>query len=70
MYDTIIAVRKKELESSPNDQRLELALAAAYLKAGKRDDAVSVIQRVMSRDPSFKTQGAYYIDEIRAGRNP
>ena len=70
MYDRVISILKGQIAKSPDDQQLRLSLAGEYLRAGQRENAVSEIEFIISKNPSFKDQGQYYINEIRAGRNP
>ncbi len=70
LYGKIIQIRKKQLEENPADSQVRLSLAATYLKMGNRTQAIAELEEIIRRDPSFKTQGEYFINEIRAGRNP
>ena len=63
-------VRELITENAPNDQQARLGLAAAYLEVGRRADAIAQIQLIIDQNPDFAKQGQYYIDEIKAGRNP
>ncbi len=47
-----------------------ITLTAAYLQAGDRADAIATLEEIIKLQPSFKDQGTYYINEIKAGRNP
>jgi hypothetical protein len=47
-----------------------MALAAAYLKAGRREEAVAVLQQTAICNPSFRDQANHSVAEIRAGRSP
>jgi tetratricopeptide (TPR) repeat protein len=69
-FDEIIQIAKERVESNPVNMQYRITLAAAYLQAGQRESAVSVIQEMIKIDPAFKEKGDYYISEIRAGRNP
>ena len=68
--DTVLAIWQLRLEKNPNDSQIHLGLAATFLKLNQRESAILEIQKVMGLDPNFKDQGEYYINEIRAGRNP
>lgn len=69
-YDELIAVVEKRIELDPTNLQNRITLAASYLEAGRREDAIIAIQKIIALDPSFKERGEYYIAEIRAGRNP
>ncbi len=66
----IIEIAKTRIALDPGNSQHKLTLAAAYLQAGRRAEAVSAIQELIKLEPSFKEQGEYYIKEIQAGRNP
>jgi tetratricopeptide (TPR) repeat protein len=70
MYGKVIAVREKQLESDPGNGQIELSLADAYLRVGRRNDAIVLLKKIIEQNPSFKEQGDYFIKEIEAGRNP
>lgn len=69
-YDKVIEIVKTRIQRDPNKIEYRLTLAAAFLQAGNRNEAVRVIEEVIKLDPSFKERGEYYINEIKAGRNP
>ncbi len=66
----IIELAKKRVSLDPSNMQHRITLAAAYLQANRRQDAILVIQEMIKLDPSFKEKGDYYIGEIKAGRNP
>jgi predicted Zn-dependent protease len=66
----IIDIAKARIELDPTNPQHKLTLAAAYLQANRRSEAVAAIQQIIKENPSFKDQGEYYIKEIQAGRNP
>ncbi len=61
---------QKKVADSPNDWQSHLRLAAIYMQVGERQSAIDEIERVIVLNPPFKDQGTYFINEIRAGRNP
>ncbi len=66
----LLAIWKERLAQNPTDPQLHLSLAAAYLLANDRKNAIAEIQAVIKLEPGFKEQGDFYIKEIQAGRNP
>lgn len=66
----IIEVAQKRVELDPGNIQHRITLAAAYLNAGMRQNAINVIEDIIKLDPTFKEKGEYYIGEIKAGRNP
>ncbi len=70
MPGRVIDIRKNQLLKLPKDQQTMLALAAAYLNAGERENAVKELNEIIKAYPDFKNQGESFIKEIRAGRNP
>ncbi|HEY4479974.1 MAG TPA: O-antigen ligase family protein, partial [Candidatus Paceibacterota bacterium] len=66
----IIDIAKKRVSLDPQNSQHRITLAAAYLNANMRQEAIKAIEELIQIDPSFKEKGEYYISEIRAGRNP
>ncbi len=58
------------MKSEPNNVQYHVNLAATYLKLNEREKAVEELQKSIELNPDFKQQGEYFINEIRAGRNP
>lgn len=70
-FDTAIEILKKRIETDPKNPQFVLSLAAAYLQKNDRTNAIHALEDFIALDPvQFKAQGEYYINEIRAGRNP
>ncbi len=66
----IIQVAQRRVELDPGNIQHRITLTAAYLQAGRKEEAIQTLQAIIAMDPSFKEKGEYYISEIRAGRNP
>jgi O-antigen ligase/Flp pilus assembly protein TadD len=56
--------------TDPKNYQYHLSLGAVYLQEGQRQKAIGELQKAIDANPDFKTQGEYYINEIKAGRNP
>ena len=69
-YDQIIAVAKRRIELDPENFQHSITLTAAYLQVGNRADAIQTLENMIKLEPSFKDQGEYYINQIKAGKNP
>ncbi len=69
-YYKVAAILEKFVEQNPDNAQYQLRLGASYLQIGQREKAIEQIQKVIELEPNFKEQGEYYINEIRAGRNP
>ncbi len=69
-YDRLIALWKDRIKQEPANGQLYVSLAASYLAAGERQNAIAQLQKAIEVNPQFKEQGEFYIKEIRAGRNP
>lgn len=69
-YQEIINVVQKRIELDPTNLQHRITLTAAYLQAGRRQEAIQTLQELIKLEPSFKDKGEYYISEIKAGRNP
>jgi len=69
-YNQIIEMAKKRIELDPTTLQHRITLTAAYLQAGRRQEAIRTLEEIIKLEPSFKEKGEYYINEIKAGRNP
>jgi len=69
-YSSVLTILKERVQKSPNDVQAHTQLAAGYLEAGDRADAVAELQKVIALDPNQAQQAQYYIDQINAGKNP
>ncbi len=69
-YSNAINIVKKRVEADPLNNQHMITLTAVYLQAGMRSEAIKTLEYLIQKEPSFKEQGEYYIDEIKAGRNP
>ncbi len=58
------------MESEPGNAQYHVNLAATYLQLKDREKSILELQRAAELSPDFKKQADYYINEIRAGRNP
>jgi len=68
--DLVVSVLQKYTEENIDDLQARLSLAVAYLNINERQKAIKEIESVIEIEPEFKEQGQYYINEIKAGRNP
>lgn len=69
-YREVLKIWQSRVENEPANAQHRLALAAAYLALGERQRAIAEITKAVELDPSLKDQAEFYIEEIRAGRNP
>lgn len=70
LYNDVVTALNKRIEREPVNTQHKITLASVYLQIGMREAAVGQIQEIIKIDPSFKDRGEYFINEIRAGRNP
>ena len=68
--DKVIGIWEFRVDQSPNNAQYRVSLAASYLQAGLREQAIGQLERAIELNPDFKEQGEFFIQEIRAGRNP
>lgn len=68
--DKLIAFWEYQVAQNPGNLQGYISLSAAHLQAGDRTQAVRELERAIGLFPEFKTQGEYFIREIKAGRNP
>ena len=69
-YQEIINIVNKRIELDPSNLQHRITLTAVYLQANRRTEAIQTLEEIIILDPTFKEQGEYYINEIKAGRNP
>ena len=67
-YENVIKILQEKVKNNLDDPQALLSLAAVYSEAGYKSKAIEAIEGVIILDPSFKNQGEYYIQEIKAGR--
>lgn len=66
----VLEIMRGRVAADPNNFDSKVQLAAAYLNAGERAQAIVALREAIELNPEFKAQGEYYIAEIEAGRNP
>lgn len=66
----VAAIWEKFVERNPNSAQYHVSLGASYLQIGERKKAIEQLEKAIELEPKFKQQGEYYINEIKAGRNP
>lgn len=69
-FEKAIQIRELVYEQSPGNLQYLINIAALYLEIDDREKAIEIIERGIEIEPRFKEQGEYFINEIRAGRNP
>lgn len=69
-YANGLLIAKTRADKAPKDVKARVQLAAAYMQAGDRLNAIQALQDAIAIDATFKAQGEYYIQEIAAGRTP
>ena len=69
-YQEIINIVNKRIGLDPSNLQHRITLTAAYLQANRRTEAIQTLEEIIILDPTFKEQGEFYINEIKAGRNP
>lgn len=69
-FNQIIEVVKRRIKLDPTNPQHMITLTAAYLQADRRLEAIQTLEELIKIEPSFKEKGDYYINEIKAGRNP
>ncbi|MBU2219245.1 O-antigen ligase family protein, partial [Patescibacteria group bacterium] len=66
----VVAIWESLIEQNPNNAQYRVSLAASYLQINEREKAIEQLEKTIELEPKFKQQGEYFINEIRAGRNP
>jgi O-antigen ligase/tetratricopeptide (TPR) repeat protein len=68
-YTKLIAIWKYQVAHDPSAQN-HVSLAAAYLYAGDKKNAIAELQEAIKLEPAFKDQGEAYIKQIKEGKLP
>lgn len=66
----VAAIWEKLIKNNPDNAQYRVSLAASYMQIGERQKAIEQLQKAIEIEPKFKQQGEYFINEIKAGRNP
>lgn len=71
-FDKVLEIWQKRVEFDPTNTQNHISLAGAYVKVGKREEAIKVLRGTISLnpDPEFKKQIEAAIAAIQAGRDP
>lgn len=69
-YEKVKELWQIIIAKNPANAQNHISLAATYLQLGERENAIKELQKTIELNPQFKEQGEYYINEIKAGRNP
>ncbi len=70
-YEKVKEIWQAFIAKDPNNAQYHVSLAATYLKIGGNDEqAIAELQKAEELNPDFKQAADYYINEIKAGRNP
>jgi len=67
---SVATIWESIIESNPNNAQHHFNLAATYLNLGRRQNAITELEKVIEIEPAAKEQVDFLISEIRAGRNP
>ena len=69
-FDKAVSVAKRRIELQPSNLQAWTNLAGVYLQTGNTRETIRVLEEAIGLFPEFKEQGEFFINEIRAGRNP
>ncbi len=69
-YADAETIVKNRLASDQSNLQLLVELASIQLQGGDRTGSIATLQAAIAANPSFKTQGQTYIDEIASGKTP
>ena len=58
------------IKTEPQNAQYRVNLAATYMELGRPQEAIKELERAIELNPQFKEAGEYFINEIKAGRNP
>ncbi len=71
-FGKVLEIWQKQVELDPTNTQNRISLAGAYVKVGKRAEAIRVLRDTvgLNADPEFKKQIDLAIAEIELGRDP
>src|SRR3989344_631019 len=71
-FDKARVLLEKSAAANPGNWQVYVSLAALYLELGRRQDAVTAFEKsaAIKSDEEFQKQAVFFIQEIKAGRNP
>ena len=58
------------IRTEPKNAQYRVNLAATYMELGQPQEAINELEKAIELNPQFKEAGGYFINEIKAGRNP
>lgn len=67
-FGKVIAIAKARTVAEPTNVQRWIQLGAAYYQAGDRANAVLALKQAEVVDPTFKTQGDVYIQQLESGQ--
>ncbi len=68
--ESAVAVTEDYLKKHDDDARAHLSLASFYMVLGRKEDAISILQKALRIKNSPRDEINYYIQTIAAGKNP
>jgi len=69
-FDRVLPILIARVSLDPTDSTHYVSLAATYLELGEREKSIEVLELTKERFPERATEMNFFIDEIKAGRNP
>ncbi len=67
---SVASIWEALIEVNPENLEYRLSLAATYVQLGRRQNSITELEKIIEINPDTKDQIDFYINEIRAGRNP
>lgn len=68
--DLAVKLIERRVSIWPNDLDARFRLAAGYLGLGQRTKSIEMLQKIITDFPQARDRAQYYLNEIKAGRNP
>jgi len=65
-YKAVIDILNARIAKDPTNLQNRLSLAYAYAAEGDKQTAIGIVQQMINQNPSFKTQGQQYIQQIES----
>ncbi|WP_158278838.1 tetratricopeptide repeat protein [Leucothrix arctica] len=63
-YKKALAICKKLHKKRPHDPNVLLMTAVTYFRAGKKQESKKIFEKLVLKDPSFKTEADKYLNTL------
>lgn len=69
-YEAVADIMRTRLAKQPDNAQLRVSLSAALFDAGRRQEAIAVLEELQERSPKYEEQAQEFIEQMRSGQRP